>query len=401
MDWVDTFVDVTSGLRSPPIFRLWSGITAISGVLQRRVWTETETGINYPSLYVMLVGPPASGKSLPIIEVRKLWNSVRGLFVGPDNPTKAALVKRLSLSVRSYMNGANEPTTFSSLAVPCEEFGNLITKYDHEFLAMLSHIWNNPPIYDVPRAVAESFVIDKPNMIILAGVTPDTLGTTFPELAWNQGFTSRLLFIFSEKIKFSNQNLFRKRPEISTGALSTALASMFDLNGEMIWTPEAMDGLISWLEAGLPPEPEHSRLRYYKDRRFELIVRLAMIASVSAGRVLTVTFEDFDRARTWLLDAERFMPDVFRAMAQKSNIEIIAELHFHMRRLWDRRAVSDRVPIDDEIVWNHLAERVPSMSIPGIIETAERGGWIRRAPGFGPRPRWIPRPLNEINTKLT
>lgn len=401
-DWIDTFLTLTEGLRSPRIFRLWAGISTIAGALQRRVYTELEAGTCYTNLYVLLTGVPGTGKSVAIAEVRKLWASLgREMYIGPDNPTKPALFERLANAMRIVKMDSGETNIFSSLAVPCEEFGVLITKFDNEFLATLSHIWNNPPVIDAPRVTKEDYIVEKPNMTIVAGVQPDTLGMTFPELAWGQGFTSRLVFIFSEEVEFNNANFFRKRREAtSSPELVAPLREMFDLNGEVEWTQEAMNAHIAWLDAGQPTAPTHSRLKFYNVRRNEHMVKLAMIAAVSAGRGLLVTLPDLLRAREWLFEAERYMPDVFRAMAQKSDQQTIADLHYAMFTYWARKAPNP-VPLEDELLVNWLKDRVTSERIAKVIEIAERGGWFRRAPGSnGARPRWIPRPLDEVTMKL-
>lgn len=348
----------------------------------------------------MLTGGPRSGKSLAVKEARKLWKTIPGFAIGADNPTKSGLTKDISLSLRTYMNGADSPYVFSSLAVPCEEFGNLITKYDNEFLSFLSHIWDNPPDYQTSRTSVQSFNIDAPNMTILAGVTPDALGSTFPDLAWGQGFTSRVLFIYAERPKIDTTNLFQKRVEPATTELAEQLGKIYNLYGEAVWTPSAMDALVEWSGADMPPVPTHSKLRFYNGSRLAHTIKLSMISAISARRELSVELEDFERARSWLLEAETFMPDVFRAMAQKSDLEVISEMHIHLRRLYDRRTVAQRVPIEDEILWEYLAMRETSERIPRIIEAAERGGWIRRAGMRNGRPIWIPRPLNEVTTKL-
>lgn len=63
-DWIGAYCAHTEGLPSPEIFRLWSAISCVAGALERRVWLRARQKDTYPNLFVLLVGPPGSGKCL-------------------------------------------------------------------------------------------------------------------------------------------------------------------------------------------------------------------------------------------------------------------------------------------------------------------------------------------------
>jgi hypothetical protein len=309
-------MQITEGIHSPPIFRLWAGLVTIAGVLQRRVYTYTEASTDplYPNLYVILAGSPATGKSVIIRETKKLWSKINGLYVASDNFTKASFIAELQNSPRAFMNWSDDINVFCSLAAPVREFGVFVPRYDTEFLSVLSDIFDNLDKYTEPRISVPGRSVDKPGLNIIAGVVPDTLGDMFPEIAWSQGFTARFIFIYSEVIKFSNASYFKKRVATDATTLVPALERFFDLGGEFEWSSEAQEAHIAWLDTGQPGAPDHSRLRHYATRRSVQLVKLAMISSVSAGRNLYVDIEDYERAHEWLAEAEAVMPDVFRAM---------------------------------------------------------------------------------------
>src|SRR6187399_2851098 len=100
-DWIDSFLDITSDAPSPARFRLWAGITAISAAAEKRIWTRTgkswQTEFDvFPSLYTLLVSPPAIGKGQAIGPVERIWHSAKGAITGrlkvaPRSMTKASL----------------------------------------------------------------------------------------------------------------------------------------------------------------------------------------------------------------------------------------------------------------------------------------------------------------------
>ena len=90
----------TDGVPSPDIFRLWSGITAISGALERRVWVETSRSVLFPNLFTLLVAPPAVGKCLAYGEHVLTYDGkavpietvkVGDLLIGPDGKSRTVI----------------------------------------------------------------------------------------------------------------------------------------------------------------------------------------------------------------------------------------------------------------------------------------------------------------------
>jgi hypothetical protein len=167
----------------------------------------------------------------------------------------------------------------------------------------------------------------------------------------------------------------------------------YELEGEIRWEDTAMQAANAWINSGMAPEPTYSRLIHYNTRRDMHVLKLAMISSISAQRNMRVEASDVDRAKSWLLDAEKFMPDVFRAMGQKSDVQVLVDLHEYVYALYAKVVKKDRKPIPDEELCRFLENKVPSDKIRKVIEMAEATGRIKRGvyPGT-----WIPAPLNQI-----
>jgi hypothetical protein len=79
------------------------------------------------------------------------------------------------------------------------------------------------------------------------------------------------------------------------------------------------------------------------------------------------------------LEAEKTMPDIFTAMEQKSDTQVINDLHFYIYQLYISRPMDKRKPITESEIYNFLERRVPSGQIAKIIEVAEKAGHLRRA----------------------
>ena len=394
-DWITSYMDATSHLRSPESFRLWTAIATIAATLERRVWTETDVDPLYPNLYTILAGSPASGKTIMVGTARKLLADLvkpGGLHLGPDNPTKASFMAALENCAKASINGMGV-NMYSAMTVLCRELGVIISKYDKDFVADLTDLYDNPPSYIAPRAVSKSVSIEAPTLNILACATPDALGDIIPENAWGQGFTSRIIFIYGTKPE-TYRDMFAKRREAELTKLRKELKIFFEeLHGEFLWEVEAQDAIRHWFNVEkMAPEPTYSKLINYKGRRNEHVMKLAMISAVSAGHGLTVTLEDYNRAKGWLLSAEETMPDVFRAIAQKSDAQLLQDCHYYFQTKWGIVARDKRQPIKERDIWDWFQTRVPADRIPAMLVTLEKTGLFRRGVFGGD---WVPNPLED------
>lgn len=374
-NWIEQFLDETEGL-SPYPFRLWSGISAIASALQRKVFIITDKGTLYPNLYTMLSGSPGSGKTLMVNQVRELWKELGKFHVGPDNPTKASFMKAVMDARSTYMNGTGELHSQSAVAFGCREFGVMVPRHDIQFLSDLSDIFDNPGTYEAPRTSVDSYHLENPTINILAGVTPAHLYETFSDIAWNQGFTSRMIFVYSEEMPRRRGIFEKKRKEIRTSTLVPRLQQWSKhLVGESIFTDEAAEAAeVYCREEGMPPKPDHGRLSAYCSRRESALLKLSMIAAVSAGHGLSITLQDFECAKSWLLKTEERMPDVFHAMLDKSDAQLIRDLHHHCWNIYANVERQKRVPLEEEILWKFLRERTTSERITKVIEAALKSG---------------------------
>src|SRR6476646_4910021 len=91
-NWISSFIRLTSNLETPDIFRKWAGISIISSVLERKVWSKSKGSQLFPNLYIVLVSPPGIGKSQIISRAENIIRQVPDIFVAPSSVTSASLV---------------------------------------------------------------------------------------------------------------------------------------------------------------------------------------------------------------------------------------------------------------------------------------------------------------------
>ncbi len=385
-DWITQFISETETMRSPYSFRLWTAITTIAATLERRVWTITDVDRLYPNLYVFLGGLPGSGKTLMTSYSKRVLSSVKGITFGPDQPTKEAFWERMESASKVSLNGMGVPL-YSAVYVTAGEWGDFMSKYDTAFATSLSTLYDNPPNWDVPRKQAKSILLEAPTLNILAAVTPAALGDIIPEVAWGQGFTSRIIFVYGTAPQ-TQRSMFKKQERVDAG-LSNFLRLCFnDYHGAFDWKDDAVEAMEHWYNVEkMAPIPTYGRLANYQARRDTQVMKLAMISCVSRGQFPVVELEDFLRAKSWLLETEKTMPDIFRAMNQKSDSQLIQDLYHFVFDSYMKLDKSKRVPVGEQQIWRFMENKAPSDRVQKLIAAAENSGWIKRAPGFG---LWLP-----------
>lgn len=373
-DWIESFLEFTNGTPSPRIFRLWSAISAVGAALERRVWVHSAGEQLFPTLYVLLVGRPGSGKSQAIRPVSALWYSTKELCVASNSVTKASLIDELEDAKRLLLIG-NEMLEYHSLQIAASEFGVLVTAHDLVFLSFLNQIYDNDPSFrESRRTSGKKTDIINPQINLLAGTQPAYLATLLPDEAWGMGFMTRIIMVYSgETCKTDIFSRDKKSPD-HFRELSNQLKELLKAHGECDWEEAAREAVRDWILKGCIPIPDHSRLEAYNERRVLHIIRLCIISAASSGHPLLITLNDFIRARDWLLDAELAMPDIFKAMVNKSDAQVIADLH---QFVWSLYARSQK-PVHEARIIYFLQAKVTSDKIPRILDTVVRANILDR-----------------------
>ena len=82
-NWIDAFMLYTHNTEPPTLFRKWTAISCIAAAMQRKCVVEWGTSLTfYPNLFIVLVGPSATGKGTamnPGLDIISELPSIRSL----------------------------------------------------------------------------------------------------------------------------------------------------------------------------------------------------------------------------------------------------------------------------------------------------------------------------------
>ena len=377
ISWIESFLEYTEDQEAPAIWRQWTGIATLAAALQRKVWVRTTKGDLLPNLYTMLVGTPGTGKSVTIAAAEVLLRDVTGVHVAPTSMTMASMVDCLAEAKCSLVRPGQVPplVEFNSLTILADELAALIHQYDHEFMAGLTKIYDGGLYAQYRRGKDLRIKIEFPQINLLAGTTPYNLSTFMPEGAWEQGFASRIIMVYSGERRLSD--IFdTDRTNLADSPLYNDLLhdlqSIHATYGPLTMTDPAKAAFRKWREDGEKPTPKHPKLTHYCSRRFSHLIKLCMIASVSRGTDMTITMADLDLAKNWLLGAELSMPDIFTSGITGGDSKAMDEGYYFV---WANFAKT-KTPVPEHQLIHFMRERVPSHAVLRTIEIMERDGSI-------------------------
>lgn len=364
--WIESFVERTASLHNPPIFRKWTAISAIAAALEQKVWIKTSRPL-YPNLYIFLIGHPGVGKTRAIREGRHYILGLPEPHLAPISITWASLVDELTSKKRNIMIDG-EMHQYNSMYICSDELGAFISEYKTEMTDGLSAFYDPDPYQQSRRTSNIHIKIESPQINLICGSTPQNLTDLMPEKAWGQGFSSRIIMVFSDERILGDD--FAATEEIHSEDLMDDMQIINGLYGQFQVTEEYRAAVNLWRQQGEPPVPNHPKLIHYVTRRRAHLYKLSMVSAIDRSNALILTRDDFNRAMGWLLEAEETMPDIFKAGATNADAQAMDEIHHYIK-------ISDRGQgVSEQKITRFAMERIPLHSVLRVIDIMERSGQI-------------------------
>jgi hypothetical protein len=338
-------------------------------VLEQKVhlWTN---GPIYPNLYTFLVGHPGVGKTRTIMSARRFVNELTEFHIAPTSMTMAALVDCMSESKRSMRGENMMMQDFHSMSIYADELTAFMHTFEPELIGGLTTFYDVIVPYGQRRRGKEIKIkIKNPQLSILSGTTPSNLMKFMPEGAWDQGLTSRIIMVFSDERII--EDIFAIRERSLPKEMVADINQIHMLQGQYVVTEDFKLALNKWREDGQKPVPTHPKLLHYSTRRLVHLIKLCIISSADKGDSLLLTMEDFNRAMHWLVEAESFMPEIFKAGGVLADAKAMDEIYHFLMVGGGEKGLSEHQ------VMNFAKERLPIHSCSNAIKLMETSGLIK------------------------
>ena len=368
-DFFELYLDYVGDSESPTIYHRWSIISAIGALLGRQVWIPFGHQLIYPNQYILLMGTAGTRKSSALDIAKTILKESGYDRLAPSKTSK----ERLLVEMQQQIFDLDQDLEALVLESPNEiyvckgEFIDFLGIGDTGFMNLLTDLWDNLPEYDNPKITRKSVKVYKPTISILGGATPQSIALAIPPEQLEMGFTSRILFIFSEptgiKITFPK----RPCPELK-GVLLTKLKRIKEtMKGEVHYSEDARPVLDRIYKEFIPIED--SRFSKYSARRFTHLLKLALILTVMEER-LVITKEDCIKANTLLHAAELKMSKALGEFGKSrySNVSnmIIEHLNHSLK------------PVSLQELWKLVAKDLTKIAELGeIVKNLQHAGKIQ------------------------
>jgi hypothetical protein len=382
-NWIDAFLAYTEGKGSPRIYRLWSAIFAVGAVCERKIWLTTAKGRLFPNQYILLVGGAGIGKSLCTNLVYDLLNEIRTpetpFHLAPTSVTKASLIDSLAEAERRIIRPMESPAviSFNSLSVVPNEFGVFLPSWEGDFMSSLTDLWDCKHYSETRRTHKINISIPHAQINLFSATTPAYLTGLLPEGAWEQGFMSRILVVFSGELIHTDlfNYDFLEGTNQAYDDLVHDLRDIYSSYGEITVTDEVKLAINEWSRKGGPPVPDHPKLTSYCARRAAHLLKLCMVACMASTSARTVTLDHFAEALDWLAQLETFMPDVFKSMKVGGDGRAIEECWHYTFQVYMKM---NKEPVPEHRIVQFLQEKVPVHNIARILDVMERSKLLQK-----------------------
>ena len=380
-DFIQEFMQETSALQTPDNFRLWGAISTVSAALQRNVWIDTVISPVYPNTFVMLLAPPGVGKNVILSRVRDYISQIETVHLGRSDMTRASLVDELELGLVPPDNLKGIPE-YNSLTIVMSEFGTMFSEYDHQFISVLSNLWDCESYTESKRTNKTDIYLERVQVTMIVGTQPGFIRAIIPPIAWEQGMMSRIILVYAGEAEPVPLFTGNKRDTTRHEWLRTNIQKVGKLRGPFDFTKEAIGFLEAFNMKAKKEGPDHLLLYHYRSRRMFHYLKLIQIAAAAKGKML-IDINDCERAMGWLVETEANMSEGLGDMAAtgRNKEDLLKDTWDYLVQEYDGEN-----PVPKDKIYRFLNQRVQPFQIKQVIDALEQAGLLRILKGgFKPR----------------
>lgn len=349
--WLHEFVSRTSYMNSPPVFRTWAGLAALSAACQRKRWTVVRGEQMFTNLYIILVGPPGSGKTRAIRAGQQCAVQA-GVKLFSSKASKEACIETLC-DIRDVFTYEGMTRVQSAVSGFFDELMAFLPVKEYEFMALLTDWYDCPSVWIYRTRSHGEERAENVFVSFIAGITPRNMVNVFGQTAFGTGFLSRINFVYCEDEHdfdpFSNTEVE------SLDDLGAQLNKITSGAKALVFSDPAKAAVRSWIAEGMPPLPSDSRFVEYNARRWMHWLKIAMLFAVSRGDSV-ISDVDVGQARALLLYTEQEMPLAFEHLGQNPMAEAVKTIH---RWAMLQHATNGRKGVPESAVVRKLLDDIP------------------------------------------
>lgn len=334
-DWIDGFMQYTANSEPPASYKLWTAISVLSAIMQRKVFLEWGPLTFYPNVYVVLVGPSGKcRKGTAMSFAEDFLSDLDGVHLAAESVTREALIKALSETTDNVEIAPGDLQFHSSLTIFAPELTVFLGYNNFQLMSDITDWYDCRKKWTYRTKNMGTDVIDGVYVSLFGATTPELIRTTLPLDAIGGGLTSRMIFVFEPNKGKTIPDPFLSDADMELRLqLKADLERIHCLRGTFNVTQKFVELWTEWYMAqeDNPPFNDH-RFAGYVERRANHIMKLTMIVNVSHSSELVLTDKDLQKAIDILVFTEQKMPHTFSGVGKSDKADIITRIMSEVAR---------------------------------------------------------------------
>lgn len=315
--WLSDFVLANRGIETPTSFCLWTGISTISNVLKRDAWLQWVPRGLYPNFYILMVGPPKTGKTTIALYSDDLLRRMIDYFpterlkiqkrvnMFRSRITPEAIVRVLDPKEEPYQEKDGKVGMFkhgSEAAFLVSELSSFLGRqnYNEGLVGKLTDLYDCKD-YDDDTTVTRGYrAFEDIYVTMLAGTTQTSLEESIPEQAFGEGFMSRMILVYQKERTRAHPEPRWVRGGPTPEHLAQALAWIGEHSqGEYRLSEPARDAYYQWYgrfhrQLVRDSDQRHAALKDRYDIHLLKVAMIFQIQSYEPGN--EISLESFNQA---------------------------------------------------------------------------------------------------------
>lgn len=393
-NWLEQFAVYMSETSTAPYEHIrLAGLTTISALLERKSWITYWMRPLYPNIFSLLIGPPASGKTLAIVGALDILRRIPDLYLTPNDCTLQQFYAEIGGAQKHFQHENTKlfpnPYLHSSIGMFHPEIRQLISvNKNPDIYANMCEIYDCAELFEYRIRKGEEYCVraERPYLTICGATTPGDLPEVIPQKSFETGLGRRFIFSYSDSRAELPEGLI---PMEGTEEAENAVTKLRDIlvgfgnriRHEVIGKFRLAGGDGGPIHIALDEHYRQitknrsaSRQASWYDASDLHLIKLCML-NAAARNSIVIEEADFARARQDLTMYTGCLQKATQSLYNKRNESSLANVYRILTAYAGKHNKGEA--LSKRAVVGELSEAIPTNQIGYTLKMLEEGGFIR------------------------
>lgn len=302
---VRDYVEYTSHSEAPLAYHLFSFLCGIGSVLNRRIWFNMGYYRLYPTLGIIILGPSGLKKTSATNITVDILQQLSLIKVYSEKLTPEALIDAMKGDNAVGLVYAPEMAVFLNKQ-----------QYNEGLVQLITRFMDCPDSWESSTIGRGKSLVRNIAISSLMCSTPDWFVSSTPADSFGGGFIARNLLVVQELSARCEPIPDPGDPSVRQ-SICNRLASLHELQGQMIFTRAAFEAYDEWYRYDHQEEVknlDHELLATYHNRKPDHLKRVAICLHMAQHPSLDLCVDCFETSIRLLKWNEQFLPVLLQQM---------------------------------------------------------------------------------------